>query len=153
MENETLRERGYPEESLTSLRKSGEKFEESGNIGYYSIYYSLEKELIKAGYLVGGCTYQLKGSPYYHFSDDHLGIMKKETYSKKRSLLGLIKWSEEKEVIEDLGVLWLNNRARGAREDKYWVLELENGDTIDELGPLISKMAKENGVNVGLRIK
>ena len=114
------------------------------NTGY--MFLEIAKAFEEKGYKIANCI----GITEYPLDKTHVGILKPQKSTKRKSMFGLLKLRTRALFI---GVLWLNNEARGAKVGKQWVLEVYGKDYIKELTKVVKKIADRYNVNVVVNLE
>lgn len=85
------------------------------------------------------CSRRGLGPPFRNW----IGILKPQPPVTKRFLF--LQWRSPQRPAF-LAVLWLNNRFRGASEDKRWVVEVYGRENVSPMTDLFSEIARSCGV-------
>jgi len=113
------------------------------NRGY--IFSEIVNVLKEKGYEIANCI----GIAEFPLDKTHVGILKPRKSIKRKSLFGL-KFRTKALFI---GVLWLNNEARGAKVGKQWILEVYGKKYIKEITEVVKKIAGHYKVNIVVNLE
>ncbi len=107
--------------------------------------YDVARALRDRGYEIASGTGLRRSEP----SHNVVGILKPRDPVQK-SFLGP-KWDSKQRALY-LGTLWLDNRAKGAKHDENWVLEVYGRDNVPELTELVKGLSEPKKVSVQVRL-
>lgn len=107
--------------------------------------YTVARKLRDKGYEIASCIGLKRTEPDHNV----VGILKPRDHIQK-SFLGL-KWDSKQRALH-LGTLWLDNRAKGAKYHKNWVLEVYGRDNVPELTELVKELSETSGARVQIRL-
>jgi hypothetical protein len=116
--------------------------EESSRSAFSEIVNALRGE----GYKIANCM----GFEELPADKTHAGILKPRKPAERKIFFG---WVKRKTGALFIGVLWLNNEARGAEVDKQWILEVHGKDYAEELTKLVNRIAEPYKVDVVVNLE
>ena len=103
--------------------------------------YEIATTLREKGYQIANCIGIRQAEPEPKHS---VGILKPRRDIQK-SFLG-IRWNKRQRALY-LGTLWLDNKAKGAKNNENWILEVYGRENIKELSELVKELSEPRNVN------
>lgn len=111
-----------------------------------SLFSKIVNELKGKGYKIANCI----GIAELPADKTHVGILKSRKPTERKILSGLLKFRKRALFI---GVLWLNNKARGAEVDKRWILEVYGKEDVEELTEVVKRIAEHYNVDIVINLE
>jgi len=135
--------------SSSQIVESSRYIDEQKNMGvsyYESPVFAVAKFLRERGYEIADCI----GMRTYTPNRAGIGILKPKPPVERRFLFFRLKVEQRALFI---GVLWFDNKPRGAKLDKTWILEVNGREYVQELIELAKELAKIHSKDIRVVLK